>query len=268
MTAEECLRAGKLDDALAALQAEIRKDPNHVRNRIFLFQLSIVLGRWDRALTQLKVVSDLDAETIPMLRTYEAAMKAEMLRAQVFAGERSPLFVGEPEEWLAFLLTALKLTAQGKLAEAETMRTKAFDAAPTTAGTIDGERFEWIADADTRLGPVLEAVINGRYQWIPMHRLSAVKMEAPADLRDVVWTPATLTLASGGETVALIPTRYPRSEENPDDLVKLARKTDWSEPGHGAMLGMGQRLFATNEREYPLMDIREIAFDTRAEANG
>ena len=42
------------------------------------------------------------------------------------------------------------------------------DDAPTAAGTVNGRRFEWIADADSRLGPMLEVIINGRYGWLPM----------------------------------------------------------------------------------------------------
>ena len=48
-----------------------------------------------------------------------------------------------------------------------------------------GQPFEWLADADMRLGPVLEAYINGRYAWIPFARLGRIRIEAPEDLRDV-----------------------------------------------------------------------------------
>ncbi len=77
-----------------------------------------------------------------------------------------------------------------------------------SAGDIDGQPFEWIADADSRLGPVLEAVINGRYYWVPFSRLSRIQIEPPEDLRDMVWMPAHLQFENGGESVALIPTRY------------------------------------------------------------
>jgi protein involved in temperature-dependent protein secretion len=56
---------------------------------------------------------------------------------------------------------------------------RAFELAPSTAGTIDSAPFEWIADADMRLGPVCEAIINGRYYWLPFSHLSRVDIEAP-----------------------------------------------------------------------------------------
>ena len=64
MTAQELLSLGRLDESLAALQGEIRAKPEDARLRIFLFQLLCVLGRWDRALTQLNVLSQLDASSM------------------------------------------------------------------------------------------------------------------------------------------------------------------------------------------------------------
>ena len=57
---------------------------------------------------------------------------------------------------------------------------------PSVSGKLDGQAFEWIADADSRLGPVLEACVNGRYYWVPLPRLSRVDVRSagrPARLR-------------------------------------------------------------------------------------
>ena len=61
----------------------------------------------------------------------------------------------------------------------------------STSGDIDGTKFDWIADADSRLGPVLEAVIDGKYYWIPFNRVAKVNISRPSDLRDLVWISAT-----------------------------------------------------------------------------
>ena len=39
------------------------------------------------------------------------------------------------------------------------LRDKAFEEAPATGGTMDGDPFVWIADADTTFGPMVEAII-------------------------------------------------------------------------------------------------------------
>ena len=92
---------------------------------------------------------------------YGAAVRCEAMRASVFAGQKSPNgFFGEPDQWLALLIESLLVHGQGDTTRAEELRLRAFDDAPVSTGDIDGRRFEWIADADSRLGPVLEAMIK------------------------------------------------------------------------------------------------------------
>lgn len=266
MSAEQLLKAGQLDEALAEIKQQIRKDAANPKLRVFLFQLMAVEGDWDRALTQLNVAGDMDPLTLPMVQTYREAMSCELLRADIFAGKRAPLVFGDPERWVALLLQALSLTAQGEHEKAAALRDEAYTLAPATSGSIDGERFEWIADADSRLGPVLEAVINGRYYWVPFHRIRRIEVDPPADLRDVVWMPVTFTWANGGQVVGLIPTRYPGSEADDDPLIRLARKTVWREPAAGTFLGDGQRVLATDAGDYALMDVRLVDLDSPAES--
>lgn len=261
MSAEQLLAEGRLDEALAALKAAVRKDAANPRHRIFLFQLLSVQGDWERALNQLEVASQMDPAALAMAQTYREAIRCELLRARVFKGHRSPLIFGDPEPWLASVLQALGLTAQGHLEEAARLREEAFAVAPATSGQIDGQPFDWIAEADSRMGPILDAVVEGRYYWIPFQRIRRIQIEAPADLRDIVWMPANFIWANGGESVGLIPTRYPDSEISEDPQIRLARKTDWLDLVPGTYLGQGQRMLATDVSEYPLMDVRRIDLD-------
>jgi type VI secretion system protein ImpE len=77
--------------------------------------------------------------------------------------------------------------------------------------------------------------------------------------------PAYFTLANGGETVGLIPTRYFGSEDSEDNQIRSAHKTIWQELDSDFYQGLGQRMMATDVGEYPLMDLRRIDFDTREE---
>jgi type VI secretion system protein ImpE len=256
--AEQSLKAGDPAAALAHLQEQVRAKPADPKLRVFLFQLLCVLGQWERALTQLKVASELDASTLAMAQTYREAVRCEAIRTDVFAGKKSPMVFGEPAQWLAFLIESLLMSSRGDLAKSDELRRRAFDNADTTAGEINGQGFSWIADADSRLGPVLEAIINGRYYWVPFERLSKVTVEPPVDLRDVVWMPAHLEFENGGDSVALIPTRYPGSQSAGDGALLLARRTEWDEVVPGAFHGRGQRTFITDSGEVPLMELRSL----------
>jgi type VI secretion system protein ImpE len=262
MGAEDRLRGGDLEASLRELQEQVRREPANAKYRVFLFQLLAVMGQWERAMNQLNVAGELDAGTLAMVQTYREALRCEALRAEIFAGRRSPLIFGEPEEWFALLLESQSLLARGAGEQASAMRDRALEAAPTTPGSIDGVLFEWIMDGDSRLGPVVEAIVNGRYYWIPFQRIRSIQVEEPEDLRDLVWMPAYFTWANGGESAGLIPTRYPGSEQSGDPEVRRGRKTEWLEQPGGGYVGEGQRMFFTDAGEYALMEVRRIDLNT------
>lgn len=276
MTAHQHLRTSDLDATLKRLQQEVRDNPAEPKHRIFLFQLLSVLGQWDRALTQLNVLRDMSGETLAMAQTYQELLNCEALRGHVFAGKRTPLVFGEPEPWIAMLLQALQLDAAGNHPEAADIRAQALEAAPTTSGTLtlfpvsegDGDErptqveapFQWIADADSRIGPCIEAVINGKYYWVPFQRIASLGLEKVADLRDLVWLPARFLFNNGGETVGFVPTRYTGSEANSDNNIRMAKTTQWNQVGDETYWGVGLRVLTTDAEDYALTQIGRIEF--------
>src|SRR6266566_66661 len=258
MEASDFLRQGKLNEALEALQNQIRSDPSNAKLRVFLFQLLCVMGRWDRALTQLSVAAEIDAKTLLMKEVCQQAIQCEALRKEIFAGKKMPLVFGEPQEWVGWMIQANQQSAQGQHREAQALRDKALESAPAVAGRINADGFDWVADADPRMGPILEAIIEGRYFWIPFSNINQIKIDKPEDLRDVIWAPANFVWSNGGTAVGFIPARYCGSDEAEDDLIRLGRRTDWIEKGPGFAVPVGQRLFATNEAEYPILEVRAL----------
>ncbi|HEX6708658.1 MAG TPA: type VI secretion system accessory protein TagJ [Albitalea sp.] len=261
-TAQELLAAGEPQAALAALQQQVRDHAADPKLRVFLFQLLAVLGQWQRALNQLELCGEMDAGTLAMVGAYREALNCEPLREAVFAGKTTPMVFGQPQTWVALLIEALQVDARGDAALAAKLRADAFDGAPATTGQLDGTPFDWIADADSRLGPVLEVVINGRYGWLPFSSLARLSIEAPTDLRDLVWAPAHVTFANGGDAVALIPTRYAGTAEQAEGALQLARKTEWMEIGPQQYRGLGQRVLTTSASEVGVLEAREIVLQT------
>ncbi|OYP35793.1 type VI secretion system accessory protein TagJ [Rhodopirellula sp. MGV] len=276
MLAEELLREGKLDEAFAELKAKVQKDPSEGKYRVFLFQMLCVLGKWESALNQLEICGQLDAGNLAMVQAYREAIRCEVFRHRVFAGETSPLILGEPDRWLALLIESLKLSAKGNLSQAQQLRGEAFELAPTTTGNLylrneQHSPFEWVADADPRLGPVLEVLMNGQYYWVPFNRIAQIDLEAPTDLRDFVWIPAHFVFQGGGEVYGMIPTRYPGSQDNAEPAIRLARQTAWQQVAGSDddfYLGTGQRMLATDQDEFALLEIQKLSFDEIPVATG
>jgi len=264
-SAEEALRAGRTKEALSLLEQEVRGDPSDAKKRIFLFQVLCILGQWQRALTQLNVAAEIDGSALLMAEIYRRALPCEALRAEIFAGKRAPLLFGEPAEWVGRMVEATRLVAESRFDEATQVRSAALELAPAIAGTIQNKsgehRFEWIADSDGRLGPILEAVIQEKYFWIPLAHIRQIEFEVPEDLRDLVWSPAKFVWSNGGSAVGLVPTRYVGSESSDDPAIQMARKTEFDEPADGFLLGKGQRMFATDDGEYPILETRQISLD-------
>jgi type VI secretion system protein ImpE len=258
-SAEAALREGRVDDALAALQADVRKKPQDKALRVFLFQLLAVSGAWERALRQLNVLVEMDAQYALLAQTYRPLIACEVFRSELFRGARSPSSLGEPLPWFGALIEAARLTSAGEHAAAQALRAKAFGEADALPGWIDGKPFAWIADADPRLGPVLEVVLQGRYFWVPFARIRKIAFEPAEDLRDLVWLPARFTWSNHGEAVGFVPTRYPGSEDG-DAAIRLARSTQWHAVD-GAALGRGQRMFATDSDDVGLLEVKEIELD-------
>ncbi len=265
MTAEQLLKLGDLEGALAALQDTVRKAPQDSRLRVFLFQLLCVLGQWQRAIVQLKTCATLDPKAGDMAQMYRIAITCEITREKVFRGEKQPAVFGEPEDWVAWMIEALRLEAEGNHRAAQDLRLRAFDAAAARPGQLDGNPFSWIADADPRLGPLLEIIVNGRYFWAPFTAIAQIVVQPPADLRDRVWMPATVTWSNGGEAVVLIPTRYAGTVEAGGNQHLMALATDWR-GGSELMVGVGQRILTSDTGDCALMDLRDLTTDPIGEA--
>ncbi len=260
MTPEDCLKLGNLDEALRLLQDRIKKQPSNANDRVFLFQLLSVMGQWDRALTQLAVVKELDDSSIAMVLMYRQVIACEKIRERVFLGQEEPTVVGQPKQWIALMIQALRMAAEEQYEHSQVLRMQAFEEAPSVSGTLNDESFEWLADSDARIGPIMEAIIDGRYIWTSWENLQSVVIEAPIDLRDVIWLPVHFEWKNGGENYGLMPARYPRSYQM-DPLLALSRKTVWQELPHDIHIGYGQKMLLTDRSEYPLMEARSITIN-------
>ena len=240
---------------LDAALKEVRGAPADASARMKLFRLFALTGQWERAVTQLDTASNLDTSLGMTCMVYKQSLACELFRSEVFQGKRTPVIAGEPAQWLAWLIEGLRADSQG---QGNALREQAVEQAPARAGTLDGHPFEWIADADPRLGPVCEAFIDGKYFWIPFERISEIRLAAPDDLIDLVWASCDLTFSSGGTKPALIPVRYPGTESAADDDLVQARKTIWEGSDESGFRGLGQRCLVTDAAEVGLLDVRSI----------
>src|SRR5437879_11550459 len=98
MTARELYQAGKLDEAVQALNAEVRDNPADTKRRSFLFELLCFAGNYDRAEKQLEILAQESADSWAGALRYRAVLNAERCRQDIFERkEYSKNAVDSPE---------------------------------------------------------------------------------------------------------------------------------------------------------------------------
>lgn len=240
MNARELYQAGKLDEAVRALSAELRDNPADARRRTFLFELLCFSGDYERAEKQLDALSQGDPNTEMGVLVYRSALQAERTRQDIFRKKEYP----RPASPMS----------NGNV----------------PSGTLNGRPFQLISDADPRIGPKLEVFAAGAYLWIPFQHITSIEMEAPRRLRDLLWMPALVRTSAAfkmrdlGEV--LLPALSPSSWKHPDDGVRLGRATVWEEED-GETVPLGQKMLLVDDEDFPFLELRKLEFAAQQAAS-
>ncbi|MCY1212275.1 ImpE protein [compost metagenome] len=250
-------QTGSVSGAVGAAETAVRQHPGAFDARWQLFQWLCVVADWQRALKQLQVATQLAPDFAQTAHVYRDLIRAEVFRRDVFKGEREPGALLPAPGWMGRLRAALALTDAGDIEGADRSRHLALSKVSVSSGDHDGAGFAWITDSDTRLGPTCEIVSAGRYAWLPFAQLRKLEMGAVAGLLDLIWRPATLTLADGMVVRGFVPVRYPGSEEG-SDAVRLSRETQWTEIGQTAIIACGQKTWMTDAGDIGLLDVSTL----------
>ena len=136
----------------------------------------------------------------------------------------------------------------------------ALDAAPASAGSLNGENFAWIGDADPRFGPMLEVIVGDQYGFLPFAALKRIVIKGPEDLRDLIWLSADIELRSGQSSAAMLPVTYPGTGRCGQTGLMMARATDWRDQG-GLEIGLGQHLLTSDGPEAGLLELRQLVME-------
>jgi type VI secretion system protein ImpE len=229
LNAQTLFAASELDDAIAALGAELRDNPQDVRRRTFLFELLCFAGQYDRAEKQLDVIAGASRDAEMGAWLYRSALHAERVRQEMFVAGAFPH--GPPP-------------------------------AEAVHGTFNGRPFSSLADADPRIGARLEVFAAGQYTWIPFAHIASIQMDAPKRLRDLIWAPARIQTGPDFEGLelgeVLIPVLAPLSWQHPNGEVRLGRATEWVEEQDGMPIPAGQKLLFVDDEVFPILELREL----------
>ncbi|WP_312689272.1 type VI secretion system accessory protein TagJ [Kosakonia sp.] len=260
------LAGESLQESLAKLESRIRSQPGDADLRAAFAQMLCLDANWSRALAQLKSWAALKPQAQPTVTLLEQAINGERQREEVLAGRARPVTPEQQWPWLAGMIASLDPHASEPGAQRDAALAEA-EANPGQLTTQDGQTlaFDWLMDGDSRFGPVCEAIVNGRYFWLPFSAISAMQFQPPASVTDLVWRHTLVRLQDGSEQVCQIPARYP-VDHGTDDRFKLSRVTEWQTlPGDlPHYLGMGQKVWLNDSVEFPVLDLATVSFTAEA----
>jgi type VI secretion system protein ImpE len=262
MNAKELLDAGRLTALVELLNEDVRAHPADIKLRTFLFEALCFAGDYERAQRQLDALEGLNAQLESGIAIYRNLLSAERSRLAVANENQLPMFLLEPPAFVSLYIAALHRLREGKAADARALLLEGMEQQPAAAGKIDGQQFTDFLDADPFLGPFLEVIVNERYAWVPFVQIKRFKIDTPQHLRDLLWVPGTLETAGGSSGSVLLPVFYSGSFRHPDEQVRLGRATEWDDVGENLVRGRGQRMFLVDDGEKPMLQCREIQFDT------
>lgn len=268
MTAKELFDGGDLGAAIAQMGKEVGESPLDYRKRTFLFELLCCSGELDRAAKQLDMIAEESADRSIATQSYKNLLAGERKRRLLFSEGRVPGLPKRIPQYTHLHLEAVNRMREGRYQEARDLLEQAENVRPPVRGTINGEVFEDLKDANDLIGPFLEIIVNDNYSWVPWEAIESVTIAAPQHVRDLVWAPAHIELDIGPLGDVSIPVLYADSYLHQDNRVKLGRMTDWRDDVDGLALATGQKLLAAGDRDWPFLEVRQLEIESASLGDG
>jgi protein involved in temperature-dependent protein secretion len=195
---------------------------------MFLFELLLIEGEWERAARQLAP-----------------------LRGESLASERAGLTLAQ----------ALEAEAARSAWYHEHAASDDVAAEQPVTVTLNGQACAALIDSDPLVNAQLELFHAGHYLRVPLCKVASLRMEAPTQLWQTIWIPAVVRRTSDTEAESLgrvlLPTRTWLSHRDADADVRQGRTTVWRDDVGGAR-PFGQKVFLTESGDISLLDIRSL----------
>ena len=261
MTPSEHFQAGQLDEAIAASNELVKKNPTDIAARSLLCELLCFAGNLDRADLQLDAIGKQDPAAMPGVALFRQLIRAEQSRQQFFAEGRLPEFIDLPTPVMKLHLEASILIREGELGEAAGKLAEAEEQRVKTGGVCGGEPFDDLRDVDDLTAPIAEVLTsNGKYYWIPWERIELIEFQAPQRPRDLLWRQAHLVVQGGPDGEVYLPALYAGTASVTDNPLRLGRATDWVVNDGEPARGLGQRTLLFGESDRTILELTEIEF--------
>lgn len=257
------LDADQLDEAIAAMNAEVRAKPTDVDCRANLVELLCYAGTLDRADKLLDAISSIDPTTTIGIALFRQLVRAEQARGQFYTEGRVPEFLSKPDALSELELRAAVLVLGGDTRGAADVITERDDKRQPVSGQADGVAFDDFRDLDDVNASHLEVLTStGKYYWVPLTTVASIEFRAPERRRDLLWRRASLSVIGGPEGEVYLPTIYWAQEASA--AHRLGHATDFTGGEAAPIQALGLRSFLVGDDSKTIMELGAVEFDRTA----
>jgi type VI secretion system protein ImpE len=258
---KQLLDSGDLTGAIAAALDVVRSEPTNIAARIFLFELSLFSGDWDRADKQMDVIGHQDAQAALGSLIFRQCLSAEKDRLKFYSDGLKPGILAPPPIYIEDMLNANNRIREGNIAEAREILDRVEEERPAFTCTLNGESVEDIRDYNDATMCLFEVIFKDSYTWLPFENVSKVTFFEPKSLRDLYWRQAQVEMTNGTNGEMFFPTLYVGSAQSSDDAVRLGHATEWQDLGDELYRGLGCRTYFAQGRDISILELKTVEFD-------
>lgn len=253
------LRDDRLDEAIAALNLEVRAKPMDTNLRAALCELLCISGNLERADVILDALSNLDPSLAVGTSLFRHLLRAEQARKQFYSDGRLPEFVVKPDAVTELELRAAVLLREGQGGAAMELIEERDAQRHPVAGAADGNSFDDFRDLDDATASHLEVLTpNGKYYWVPFTEIISIDFRKPERRRDLLWRRARLTMVHTPDGEVYLPSIYCVEGSTPRQL--LGAETDFEGGEESPVVGRGLRTFLVGDDGRTILELSSVQF--------
>ena len=257
------LNEAKLDEAIAAMNVEVKNNATSIDKRAVLAELLCFAGNLERADVILNAISDIDPGAAVGVSMFRQLIRAEQARQQFYMDGRLPEFHTKPDGAMALELRAAVALREGSYDDAKTLLAEREGLRQPVPGISDGNAFEDFRDLDDLNAAHLEVLTStGKYFWIPTSSIAVIEFRKPERRRDLLWRRAFLSITDGPDGEVFIPSIY--YTKDPSPAHRLGHMTDYDSQEGGPAFGKGLREFLLGEQVRSILELGRIEFPSSA----
>jgi len=258
-SAKELLAAGRLNDAIQAMNDEVKRNPTDIQRRGFLAELLCASGRLDRADAQLEVILQQDPKAAVTIALLRQLIRADTARRDFYTAGRVPEFLDVPPPYLQNYVEATIHVRENRPAEALRLIEQAEEQRPRVKGSCNGKSFEDLRNLDDVTAAVIEVLTStGKFYWIPLDRVQSIEFRKPERLRDLIWRRTLMSVAGGPDGEVFVPATYCPGTGEVSEAALLGRVTEWQGGDRAPMRGVGQVCFLVDDDSVSIMDMTTV----------